>query len=140
MQTMSVRVLEKWLSLMPAPFSTMYFHLSEEFCHCSPGLCSCTRFLYPQTLPGPTTSPTCWKTNSHTSYFSSNELGQDESDFLPRHLLNDEISNHQLFQSVRKGRCKAEEEPWSGEGAERFLVLGWGQPLWGSHQHNSREN
>lgn len=118
MQIMSVRVLEKWLSLMPAPFSMMHFHLYKEFCHYPPELCSCTEFLYLQTPPDPTTSPTCWKTNSQTFYFSSNELGWDKSDILPHPLLNDEISNHQVFQRVRKANCRAQEEPWSREGAK----------------------
>lgn len=94
------------------------FYLYKEFCHCSPGLCSCTNFFYLQTLPDPTTSPTCWKTNSQTCYFSSHELGQDKSDTLSHLLLNDEIRNDQVFHSVRKGNCREEEEPWSREGAE----------------------
>lgn len=28
------------------------------------------------------------------------------------------FKNHQVFQSVRKGSCREEEEPWRGEGAE----------------------
>lgn len=136
MQTMSVRVSEKWLSLMPVPFSMMHFHLYKEFCHYSPGLCNCTKFFLP---PNPSRSH-CWKTNSQPCHFSSNELGQDKSNILPHLLLNDEIRNEQVFLSGRKGKLQSRGETAEQWGRSRdSLVLGWGKPSWGSHQHNSRE-